>query len=64
MLSGLRIRDMVFNIILKIPAYSITQNRNKRKLLKKERKTLFADDNIITLVDPRRLNENSWTTIS
>ena len=44
---------MVFNIILKILAYSITQNR-RDKLTKKERKT-FSDDNIIILVDTRRL---------
>jgi len=44
---------MVFNIILKILAYTITQNR-RYKLTKKERKT-FADDNIIILVDTRRL---------
>ena len=44
---------MVFNIILKILAYTVTQNR-RDKLTKKERKT-FADDNIIILVDTRRL---------
>ena len=43
---------MVFNIILKILAYTVTQNR-RDKLTKKERKT-FADD-IIILVDTRRL---------